>query len=327
LSKVVVTGGAGFIGSHVVRRLLKEGHEVSVVDDLSSGSVENLKALGVDKACIVGDLKNYDFASRSLRGADTVFHFAAEVGSVAYLHGSDARELATLQSNLAIDVNVFRACLENRVSHIIYASSVSVYPFDEQMGSSVRFDEEDSERKVNPEGGYGWSKYIAEKQLAMMPGVSSGVARIFHAYGENIYLKPDRSQVIGSLIRKAVRYPGEDFVVWGDGSQRRCFVFIDDAVEALFRLWSYTEANGSLTVNVGTTEEVTVRDLAERIIKLSKKYIPLRFDTSQPTGALNRMPDLERAELTLGWTPQIALPDGLARTYAWAENRLSKSTD
>ena len=96
---------------------------------------------------------------------------------------------------------------------MIFASSVSVYPFDEQQQrqqqgrlgpANTGFREEDSERKVNPEGGYGWSKYIAEKQLSLMPDINSGVARIFHAYGENIYLRPDRSQVIGSLIRKAI---------------------------------------------------------------------------------------------------------------------------
>jgi len=323
MSKVVVTGGAGFLGSHVASRLVRDGHDVSIVDDLSSGSVENLKGLGVDQGCIVGDLKNYDFARRSLSGAETVFHFAAEVGSVAYLHGSDAREVAALQSNLAIDVNVFRACLENRVGRVIYASSVSVYPSDEQMGSRVRFKEEDSERKVNPEGGYGWSKYIAEKQLAMMPGVSSGVARIFHAYGKNIYLKSDRSQVIGSLIRKAVRYPKEDFVVWGDGTQRRCFVFVDDAIDALFRMWAYIERSGSLTVNVGSTEEVTVRELAERTIALSGKAIPLKFDASKPTGVLTRMPDLARVKSALGWTPTTGLSEGLEKTFAWAEKRLS----
>jgi nucleoside-diphosphate-sugar epimerase len=327
VSKVAVTGGAGFLGSHIVRRLLAEGHDVSIIDDLSSGSVANLNDLGVTQRCTVGDLKDYEFAKQSLRGAETVFHLAAEVGSVAYLHGSDARELAALQSNLTIDVNVFRACLELGVRSVLYASSVSVYPIDEQMGSQNRFREEDSERKVNPEGGYGWAKYIAEKQLALMPGVGVGVARIFHAYGENIYLRPDRSQVIGSLVRKAIRFPREGFVVWGDGSQRRCFVFVDDAIDAIFRLMGHVERQGSLTVNVGSTEETTVRELAERAIELSGKEIPLEFDPSRPTGALNRMPDLERVKRVLGWSPTTTFAKGLERTYEWAEGRIASGAD
>lgn len=324
LSKVAVTGGAGFIGSHVVRRLVLEGHEVSIIDDLSSGSLQNLKDLGVNQECVIGDLKDYRFAKKSLQGAQKVFHFAAEVGSVAYLHGSNARELAALQANLVIDANVFRACLENRAESVIYASSVSVYPFDRQLGSDVQFKEDDAEERVNPEGGYGWSKYVGEKQLALMPGLACGVARIFHAYGANIYLLPDRSQVIGSLIRKAISYPEEDFVVWGDGRQRRCFVYIDDAVDALFRLQSYVERKGSLTVNVGSTEEVTVAELARRVVALSKKEIPLKFDTTKPVGALNRKPDLTRAKETLGWSPRTPFSEGLPVTFEWARGRLGR---
>ncbi len=304
---------------------MDDGHEVSIVDDLSSGSLENLRGLGLSGECRRGDLKGYDFAKESLKGAEAVFHLAAEVGSVAYLHGSEASELATLQANLVIDANVFRSCLENGVASVLYASSVSVYPFDQQLGSHVRFKEEDSER-VNPEGGYGWSKYIGEKQLEFMSGTSRGIARIFHAYGRNIYLKPDRSQVIASLVRKAVRYPQEDFLVWGDGSQRRCFVFVDDAIDAMVRLWHHVERGGSLTVNVGSTEEITVGDLARRVIELSKKQIPLRFDPSKPTGALNRMPDIGRAERVLGWTPKTGFADGLSATYGWAEERLAEGT-
>jgi len=326
-SRVTVTGGAGFLGSHVVGRLIAEGREVSIIDDLSSGSVQNLTDLGIKQKCSVGDLRNPEFAKQSIKNADTVFHFAAEVGSVSYLHGSNERELAALQSNLVIDANVFKACLENGVRTVIFASSVSVYPFDEQLGPRAQYKEEDSERAANPEGGYGWAKYVAEKQLSLMPDISYGIARIFHAYGKNIYLKPDRSQVIASLIRKAVRYPDEDFIVWGDGSQRRCFVFIDDALDALMRLQHHVEGQGNLTVNVGSTEEITVRELAELVVRLSEKNISLRFDDSKPTGALSRMPNLQRIGTVLGWRPTTMFSEGLAKTYEWAEGRLRRRED
>ena len=322
LTRVAVTGGAGFLGSHIAARLAKAGDDITVVDDLSAGSVQNLRDVGMGGELVKGDLRGYQFARESLRGAEAVFHFAAEVGSVQYLHGSAASELAAMQTNLVIDANVFKACAENGVGTVIYASSVSVYPIDMQQGGDARFKEEDAERRVNPEGGYGWSKYVAEKQLELMPEVRSGVARIFHAYGKNIYLKEDRSQVIGSLIRKAVRYPREDFVVWGDGRQRRCFVYIDDAIDAIFDLKRHVEKKGNLTVNIGSTEEVTVLDVAKQVIALSGKDIELKFDPAKPRGALNRTPDLSRVRRVLGWAPKTAFKDGLAETFSWASSRL-----
>ena len=322
MAKVAVTGGAGFLGSHIAGRLISEGNEVVIIDDFSSGSVQNLKDVGVGQKVLKGDLKSYDFARTSLHGAETVFHFAAEVGSVDYLHGSKARELASMQANLIIDTNVFRACLEAGASTVIYASSVSVYPFDQQLGQRIQFREQDAEAKVNPEGGYGWSKYLAEKQLSYMPEVASGVARIFHAYGKNIYLKPDRSQVIGSLMRKAIRYPKEDFVVWGDGMQRRCFVYIDDVLDALWMLTKHVQKKGSLTVNVGSTEEYTIMELAKLIIGISGKRISVKLDPFKPSGALNRMPDLAFVFSTLGWRPKTAFTDGLKETYGWAARRV-----
>jgi GDP-D-mannose 3',5'-epimerase len=327
-NRVAVTGGAGFLGSHIVRGLIKRGDEVAIIDNLSSGSIENLRDLDVNQQCIMGDLRNYEFARESLRGADTVYHFAAEVGSVVYLHGSSTAELAAMQSNLVIDANVFRACIENHVRTIIYASSVSVYPFDEQLGSShIQFREEDTARKVNPEGGYGWSKYVAEKQLELMSStITAGIARIFHAYGQNIYLKEDRSQVVGSLIRKAIRYPKEDFVVWGNGTPKRCFVFIDDVLEALFKLQDYVEGNENLVVNIGSTEEVSVNELSKCILGLTggKDILP-KFDSSKPSGAISRIPNLERIDKKLGWKPKTRLSIGLERTYKWAEVRLGSA--
>jgi len=322
MGRVAVTGGAGFLGSHIAKRLVDEGQEISIIDDMSAGSTQNLRDVGVKQRVTKGDLKDFRFAKRSLKGAESVFHFAAEVGSVEYLHGSRSKELAALLANVTIDANVLRACAENGVRSIIYASSVSVYPFDRQLGGHVRFREDDAGAKVNPEGGYGWSKYLAEKELSYMSDVHVGVARIFHAYGKNIYIRPDRSQVIASLMRKAIRYPKEDFVVWGNGRQRRCFVYVDDVMDALFNLFRHVERKGNLTVNIGSTEEVTVLELAKMIIGLSGKEIEPKLDPSKPSGALNRMPDLSLVKKTLGWEPKTSFSRGLSKTYDWVLTRL-----
>ncbi len=321
--KVAVTGGAGFLGSHVTNRLLAEGHDVVVISDFSTGNNQNFADLNISPRLLVGDLRNTDFAMKSLKGMSKVYHFAADIGNVVYLHGSESNEQSSLRNNVAIDTNVIRSCAENGVKELIYASSVSVYSRTEQMGQNVTFKEEDTQRIIDPEGGYGWAKYIAERQLQVLPKIRVGIARIFHAYGPNIYLKEDRSQVIGSLIRKAVRYPKEDFVVWGDGTQKRSFLYIDDFLNALFKLDNYVEQNGNLTVNVGSTEETTIRDLAEAIVRTSGKHIPLKFDPSKPTGVLSRLPDISRADKLLNWKPVVTLKEGLRKTYGWATTRLA----
>lgn len=154
--RVVVTGGAGFIGSHLVRRLIDDGRDVVAVDDLSRGSLENLKDLNVPLSLLVrADLRDYGQALDAVKGADVVYHLAARVGSVEYLHGSELAELRALQDNLVIDANVFRACIQHSVRKIVYASSVSVYPIDLQQKIGVLLSEDDL-RYYNPEGGYGW---------------------------------------------------------------------------------------------------------------------------------------------------------------------------
>ena len=141
-SKCLVTGAAGFIGSHLAKRLLDEGKQVVLVDDFSRGNIQNLLDLGVRNDCIDIDLRNYEQLHEMIQGIDTVFHMAARVGSLDYLHGSIMAEILTLQTNLEIDANVFKICLENNVNRIVYASSISVYPMDTQSYSGAIFSED-----------------------------------------------------------------------------------------------------------------------------------------------------------------------------------------
>jgi nucleoside-diphosphate-sugar epimerase len=289
--KTVVTGGTGFIGSHLVKNLLKQGREIIMVSDLAHLGIENLTDLGLrtsDFGLRRADLSDYHQALKALEGADSVFHLAARVGSLEYLHGSELAELRALQTNLAIDANVFRACLENRVKKLVYASSCAVYPMDKQYSPGAVFSEDELDlkclactqgaqqtimtsdfgprtsglgpRTINPDGGYGWSKLLGELQLSWMREgkgtldlglrtsdlghrtsdsghrtIKIGIARIFNIYGENEPLG-EKAHVIADLIRKAILYPKEEFIVRGDGKQSRDFLYVSDCVDALLRL-------------------------------------------------------------------------------------------
>lgn len=315
--KTVVTGGAGFIGSHLVKRLLDKGRDTVIADDFSMGNKRNLLDLGIQVNYKKIDLRDFRQTLKILKDVDIVFHLAARVGGIEYLHGSQGKELKALQENLVIDANVFRACLENKVKKIIYASSVSVYPIDIQKASGIVLSEDIS--YIDPEGGYGWAKLVGEIALGWTKDIKIGIARIFNIYGENEYMGRD-AHVIPDLIQKVIKYSKGDFVVWGNGRQSRDFLHASDCVEALLKLEEKAN-NPPLIINIGSGEEVYIKTIAEKIVKLSRKNIKITYDPTKPVGPMSRTADIKKAKKLLNWQPKINLDEGLRRTYVWIEER------
>ena len=280
--KIAVTGGAGFIGSNLVRKLLDIRHDVVIIDDFSRGTELNLRDLGIDTEIRRIDLRESKLALNTIKGIEAVFHLAARVGSNDYLHGSKWNELEALQNNLIIDANIFRACLQNGVKKLIYASSVAVYPVENQNKSEAAFSE-NSLSHYNPEGGYGWSKLMGEIQLAWTEGMEISIARIFNIYGENSALGKS-SHVVTSLIRKAILYPQEKYIVWGNGQQTRDFLYVGDCIEALIKMQRKTTKD-LLIINIGSDKAVKISMIAEKIARISGKNMEIIYDPSKPSGA------------------------------------------
>jgi nucleoside-diphosphate-sugar epimerase len=320
LTTTVVTGGAGFIGANLIRTLLEQDRNLTVTGNSSGGVGENLRGLPVHVVPV--DLRDYNKVRDVIKGSDRVFHLAARMGGIEHLHGSNQAELNTLQSNLAIDVNVIRASIESNVRKFVYASSVSVYPINIQEGMNARFAEQDI-NPINPEGGYGWAKLIGEIQLDLAESLNSGIARIFNVYGEFSHLTKT-AHVVPALIRKALTYPNEPFTVWGDGTQTRNLMYVTDCVDALLKLEDHA-SYPPLKVNIGNPNPVTIRELAETIVSVSGKNIKISYDPTKPVGPLSRIPDIGKAEKELGWEPVTPLRVGLERTYQWAEKFLNSS--
>jgi nucleoside-diphosphate-sugar epimerase len=320
---VLVTGGAGFIGSNLASRLERELQiKLILVDNFSRGKQEYLDYLGVKTHCIELDLLDYDAASVITKNMDVVYHTACRIGGMQFLHGSPEAELRALQENMTIDTNVFRACIENNVKKIIYTSSISVYNTEKQMGKWATFKESDVEHdKFSPEGGYGLSKYVAEKELSYMSkiGIQTGIARIFKSYGPCDDYSEQSGQVVCSLFRKALTQDG--LVVWGSGGAKRCLLYIDDLIDGLIRLANW---DGSLTVNLGASRPTKIKELAELVVQTTGKQIPIKYDITKPEGPLSRIPDLTRAKETLDWEPTTPLEDGLAKTYAFMKQEYLK---
>ena len=314
----LVTGAAGFIGSHLSKRLEDTKNNLVLTDNFIRGKQEYLDYLGVTTECIPAELTDYEHALYLTKSVDTVFHCACRIGGMQFLHGTPKKELYALQENLAIDNNIFRACIENKVKKIIYTSSVSVYNTNLQNTTRTFFSESDLEiDKLVPEGGYGWAKFIGEKQLEFLSKakVKVGVARIFKSYGPCDDYSVESGQVVCSLFRKAMDSRAQ-FTVWGDGSVERSLVYIDDLVDALILLSKEIDY-GSLTVNIGGEESISMKRLAKEIKKLTGVNKVIKYYKKKPAGPKNRIPNLSLAKETLNWEPKIPLNTGLRRTHKW----------
>jgi len=322
-SQVLVTGGASFIGSHLVDTLLRKGLEVMVADDFSSGKLENLEhdlkqlKKNVWKserlAVYKGDLKDKSFTKAMMEDVDVVFHLAACHGGRGYIdtHPADC------SSNMALDGIVFEEACKAGVERICFASSACVYPsyLQDKAGSSCRLKEDDADPfvrdKAQADLEYGWAKLMGEMTLKAyhkQHGLKCSSVRIFTAYGP----RENETHAIIALIAKA--YVAMDpFVIWGTGKQDRNFTYVQDIVDAMV-LASERVIDGS-PVNAGREDRITIDRAAELVFETTG-WQPDRIehDLTKPEGVASRAADLTRARRVLNWEPKVSYEEGFKKT-------------
>jgi nucleoside-diphosphate-sugar epimerase len=317
---VLVTGGASFIGSHLVDALVERGARVRVVDDLSSGRLENIKGHVEDRrvGVIEADLRVSGAAETAVDGISVVFHLAADHGGRGYV---DLHQ-AACATNLTLDGLIFQACRRARVEKVVYASSGCVYPNHLQGDpNEVRYLTEDM---VGPpydaDNMYGWTKLMGEMTLRAYWrdwGMKSAACRYFTVYGERGH---ENHAVIAMIARAFARQ--NPFVVWGTGEQRRNWTHVSDIVRGTI-LAAETIDDGT-AINLGTMERTRVIDAAREVLRYTGHAAQIELRPDMPTGPLNRVADNALARRRLGWEPEVAFMDGLHRTIDWyfaAKNR------
>ena len=313
MTHVLVTGGAGFIGSHLVERLLVDEVEVTVLDNLSTGSRERVPPRA---ELLEGDVGDRDLVAEVFAGRqfDAVFHIAGQ----ASIRLSFSAPEADVSTNVLGTLNVVRGCLDSGVQRLVNASSMTAYG--------------EPERIPTPEGApclpvsyYGVTKYAAERYV-QITGARKDVEldvtslRMFNVYGERQSIDNPYQGVLAIFIGNALR--GEPIAIHGDGLQTRDFVYIGDVVDAWLRVLDAPETFGAV-LNVGSGRETSVNELVDTVLAAfgeSRASWDVRAESAQPGDQRRSAADI-RAISALGWAPTTDLEDGLARTIAWASRQ------
>ena len=317
---VLVTGGASFIGSHLVDRLVALGARVRVADDLSSGTRDNLSVSGDHVDLQIGDLRDRDFAEQVTSGQKVVFHLAAAHGGRGFIDSHPAE----CASNMVLDGTVFEAAHQAGVDRVAFASSACVYPVSRQVrqdGGAALLKEEWAspfvEGAAYSDGEYGWAKLMGEMSLGAYQkqyGLKSVSCRLFTAYGE----RENETHAVIALVAKAfVRM--DPYEIWGDGQQDRNFTYVGDIVEGMLR--AAVRIEDASAVNLGTAEHVKIIDAARMIFEvMGWEPAELDFQLDKPVGVFSRAADQTRTRELLGWMPEVDFATGVRRTIAWYES-------
>lgn len=311
--RVLVTGGASFIGSHLVDALLSRRAEVRVVDDLTSGKMENIEE-HVEKGTIEfiqADLREPTVTRKAVRDSDIVFHLAAAHGGRGYVDLHQA-EPAT---NLFLDGLVFWEAYQAGVEKIVFASSGCVYPnfLQGDTEKEVFLTEELVKPPYDADNLYGWAKLMGELTLKAYHsefGIKTASCRYFTVYGP----RGVENHAVVAMIAKA--FIGQDpFQVWGDGTQVRNWTYIDDIVRGTILVAE--KIDDGTAVNLGTMERIRVIDAVKMVMEYSRHQAEIAFQKDMPTGPLNRVADNSLAKKLLDWEPQVLFQEGLKRTLDW----------
>lgn len=313
--KVLVTGGTGFIGSHVAELLVQEQAKVTVTTLMDD--IENISDMEESIQVIKANLTDAKQAMMAADNKDIILNLASRVAGIQYNINHPATMLG---DNIIIVKNILDAALKNNIDRILITSSACVYPNKCKIPTPESEGFQGEPEPTN--AGYGWGKRISEllgKFYAEEFAMKVAIARPYNAYGPRDNFNPNTSHVIPGLIKRI--YDGEDpLVVWGSGKQSRAFLYVEDFARGLLDITEkYPEAD---PINIGTDEEITIADLAKLTVELSNKKPKIVFDKSKPDGQPRRNCDTAKAKNKVNFQAKINLREGLNKTIKWYEQHL-----
>ena len=312
MKRILVTGGAGFLGSHLCERFLGEGHEVLCMDNLVTGDLANVEALMPHERFhfIHQDVTEFIHVSGDL---DAILHFASPASPIDYLElPIQTLKVGSLGTHKALGLAKAKGARFLLASTSECYGDPLVHPQSEDYWGNVN--------PVGPRGVYDEAKRFAEAMTMAYQrfhGVKTRIVRIFNTYGPRMRLNDGRA--LPAFMSQALR--GEDVTVFGDGSQTRSFCYVDDLIEGITRLlWS----DEPLPTNIGNPSEITILEFAQRVVELTGSASKIIHKPLPQDDPKVRQPDITKARRVLGWEPTVELADGLERTLAYFQGRVAE---
>jgi nucleoside-diphosphate-sugar epimerase len=340
--KILILGGGGFIGGHLAKRMKSEGHWVRIVDLKQH---EYFKDNEICDEFIIGDLRNQMFVKKIMfapnqislddkeNSFDEVYQLAADMGGAGYIFTGE-HDADVMHNSAMINLNVAKEAVLKNVKKVFYSSSACMYPEHNQLDPNNPNCEETSAYPANPDSEYGWEKLFSERlYLSFMRnyGLNVRIARFHNIFGPQGTWKGGKEKAPAAMCRKAAETPdGGVLEVWGDGTQTRSFLYIDECIEAVLKLMN-SDFTGP--VNIGSEEMLTINQLAEMAIKLSGKNITIKniygddfiikYGHKCPIGVKGRNSDNKLYKEKIGWVVSEPLIIGMNKTFKWINSMLN----
>ena len=316
--KYLIAGAGGFIGGHLVKSLMDEGHEVVCADIKPLEFWFQTFEQNVNYSL---DLKDYQNCLRVTKNIDYIYNMACNMGGMGFIENNKAECMLSV----LINTNLLRACIENKVKKYFFSSSACVYNADKQMDVFVPGLKEEDAYPAQPEDGYGWEKLFSERMCRHFYedfGLETRIVRYHNVYGPLGTYDGGREKAPAALCRKiclAKINKQKEIDVWGDGEQTRSFMFIDDCIEGTKKLF-----NSSLkdVYNIGSDEQVSINQMISTIEDIADFRVNKNYLLDKPKGVRGRSSDNVKIKKDLNWAPSTKLKDGLNTTYKWIHNQI-----
>ncbi len=319
MKRILVLGAGGFIGSHLVTRLKRDGHHVIGIDlkypEFSPSNADEF---------VIGDLRDSNVCEAAMDDEiDEVYQLAADMGGAGYLFSGE-NDFNVMHNSALINLNVAHYAIQFKIEKLFFSSSACIYPQVNQTDPNNPNCEESSAYPADPDSEYGWEKIFSERlyQAATRNyDLNVRMARFHNIYGPEGTWNSGKEKAPAALCRKVAMANQDDSIeIWGDGTQTRSFLYIDDCIDGILTLM---KSDCKTVLNIGSEEMVTINRLAEMIASHAGKSILLNH-IDGPIGVMGRNSENSLVTKSIGWTPKVSLSEGLSKTYQWIDSEVVK---